>query len=172
MAKLRGDFFIEGTIDGLTFYKMEGTYYVRMKSSLSRERFWKDRAFTGSRKSCCRFAEGNQLASQVYQMIDKEKKMYSLFCFLKRRAILLLKEGKSSEETLRLLMESLTLPGCVGKRKTKVNTVDAKVKLNHGDRVARLKPVAITYERIIRVPEISAEPATAGCYEQAYSHYG
>jgi len=175
MAKQRGDFFIEGTINDLTFYKIEGSYYVRMKSSLSRERFWKDRAFEGSRRSCSRFGEGNQLASRVYKMAEQEKKSYSLFCFLKRRAILLLKEGKNLEQISQLLVESLTSFGFISKRakEAKVNTVDARVKLNRSIRLVPLKPEATTCaKRIILATETSVQPAAAASYEQAYDHYG
>lgn len=107
MAKQAGDFLIEGTIDELTFYKMDGKYYVRMKSSLTGKKFWKHKAFERSRQSCNRFSEGNKLASKLYRMIGEEKRQYKLFCFLKKRAILLLKEGKSLPETEEVLMDYL-----------------------------------------------------------------
>ncbi|HEV7332242.1 MAG TPA: hypothetical protein VGN63_14490 [Flavisolibacter sp.] len=98
MAKQTGPVKLTGTIDGLCFYKMEGRYYVRRKSSLSTKRYQKDAAFSGSRRSSSRFGEGNRLASKVYQLIAEEKRVYSLFCFLKNRSILLLKEGNSLVE--------------------------------------------------------------------------
>jgi len=107
MAKQAGDFFIEGTIDELTYYKMYGTYYVRRKSSLTKKKFHKSRAFERSRESCRRFSEGNRLASRLYRRMEKEKRVYSVFCFLKKRAILLLKEGKSLQETEQILREYL-----------------------------------------------------------------
>ena len=103
MAKQAGDIKIVGTIDELCFYKMDGEYYVRLKSSLTGNKFWKHKAFEGSRKSCSRFGEGNKLASKLYGMIEKEKREYKLYCFLKRRAIALFKEEKSSAETEAIL---------------------------------------------------------------------
>jgi hypothetical protein len=44
MAKQAGDIFITGTIDDLCFYKMDGAYYVRLKSSLTGKKFWKNKA--------------------------------------------------------------------------------------------------------------------------------
>jgi hypothetical protein len=120
MAKQAGTIFIEGTIDDLTFYKMEGRYYVRMKSSLTGKKFWRSKAFERSRESCKRFAKGNGLASKVYRMIDKEKRVYSLYCFLKRRAILLLKEGKSLRETEEALMDYLRGFGVIEEGKNRV----------------------------------------------------
>jgi len=107
MAKQAGDLFIEGTLDDLTFYKMNGIYYVRMKTSLTAKRFWKDKAFEGSRRSCNRFAKGNRLASAVFRLVLKEKRTPSLFPFLRTRAIALLKEGKPAEEVTGLLLDYL-----------------------------------------------------------------
>jgi hypothetical protein len=115
MAKQAGDIFITGTIDDLCFYKMEEVYYVRLKSSLTGKKFWKNKAFEGSRKSCNRFAEGNKLASKVYRMIEEEKRAYKLYCFLKRRAILLLKEGKTINETEETLIDYLEEFGVIKK---------------------------------------------------------
>lgn len=107
MARQAGEFFIEGTIDDLTFYKMGGEYYVRMKSSLTGKRFWKAKCFEGSRKSCSRFGEGNRLASSVFKLVAKEKRTNLLFPFLRRKAIALLKEEKGAEEVVHLLLDYL-----------------------------------------------------------------
>lgn len=115
MAKQAGDIFIVGTLDDLTFYKMEGHYFVRMKSSLTGKRFWKDKAFERSRQSCKRFSKGNTLASRLYRSIEKEKRQRKLFCFLKGRAILLLKEGKSLLQAEKVLMGYLIEFGFIEK---------------------------------------------------------
>jgi hypothetical protein len=107
VAKQAGDIKIIGTIDNLCFYRMEGNYYVRMKTSLTGKRFWKDQAFAGSRRSCNRFGKANQLASKVYKSLAKEKREYSLYCFLKSAAIALLNEGLTEEEIICCLKEYL-----------------------------------------------------------------
>jgi hypothetical protein len=114
MAKQAGDYFIEGTFDDLTFYKMCGRYYVRMKTSLTGKRFWKDKAFEGSRKSCSRFGEGNTLASTVFQLVREENRTNRLFPFLRTRSIALLKEGKAAEEVVCLLLDYLVDFGFIG----------------------------------------------------------
>ena len=38
MARQSGHIFITGTLDDVTYYKMYGIYYARMKSSLSRKK--------------------------------------------------------------------------------------------------------------------------------------
>jgi hypothetical protein len=87
MAKQAGDIKITGTVDDVSFYKMQGVYYVRRKSSLTGKKFWKDKAFEGSRESCSRFARGNVLASEVYRNLDKEKRSYALFLCLKKKLL-------------------------------------------------------------------------------------
>lgn len=115
MAKQAGNIFIEGTIYDLTFYKMCDNYYVRMKTSLTGKRFWKDKAFEGSRKSCSRFGEGNKLASAVFKLVEKEKRTNRLFPFLRTKAIALLKEEKPAEEVLCLLLDYLVDFGLIEK---------------------------------------------------------
>lgn len=119
MAKQTGTIKLTGTIDDLCFYEMEGNYYVRLKSSLSGKRYQKDAAFAGSRRSASRFGEGNRLASAVYRLIDKEMRVYSLFCFLKRKSILLLKEGKSLREAEAILKDYLLAFGYLQMEKPK-----------------------------------------------------
>lgn len=107
MAKQVGDIKITGTLDGICFYTMEGEYYVRMKSFLSAKRFWKDKAFEGSRRSCARFASGNRLTSRVYRSMEKEKRCYPLFCSLKTRAIELIRNGLGEEDVIKALQSYL-----------------------------------------------------------------
>ena len=100
MAKQVGDIKIIGTIGDVCFYKMEGNYYARMKTSLTGKRFWKDKAFAGSRRSCTHFGKANQLASKVYRSLAKEKRSYSLYCLLKTAAIALISQGLGEEEVV------------------------------------------------------------------------
>ena len=114
MAKQIGDIMITGTIDSITFYRMEGKFYARKKSALSRKKFLRADCFEGSRRSAARFSEGNRLASRAYRTVDKDKRVYSLFCFLKTRAIALLKQGKKGEEVMVDLVEELKGLGLIG----------------------------------------------------------
>ena len=45
MARQIGIIRATGTIDGLTFYRLAGKYYLRRKSSLTKERIKKDKAY-------------------------------------------------------------------------------------------------------------------------------
>lgn len=103
MAKLPGDIKFTGTVESLSFYAMYGNYYVRTKSSLTGKRFWKDRAFEGSRRSCSQLAKASALASGFYKTYPKEKKKRGLFNEMTGKVKLWLKEGRSEEEALLLL---------------------------------------------------------------------
>jgi hypothetical protein len=98
MAKQIGDIKINGTIDGICFYTMDAQYYARQKSSLTGKRFWRDKKFEGSRRSCERLAEGSRIASKVYSQISGQRKNYSMFRVLKSKAMGMLKMGESSED--------------------------------------------------------------------------
>ena len=109
MGRQIGAIKIIGTFSGISYYynrELKG-FYVRSKSSLTRKRFMKDKAFAGSRHSAERFALGNRLASAVYKQVESEKRVYSLFLVLKKNAINYLKAGMSEEETIKQLVEGL-----------------------------------------------------------------
>lgn len=92
--------FLVGTYDDITFYKMEGNYYARMKSSLTGKKFRTHSAFAGSRRSCNRFGRGNKLASMVYKEIPEEERKYEVFCRMKSAAIAMLKAGKEESDVI------------------------------------------------------------------------
>ena len=107
MAKQIGAIKITGTIDDMTYYKMMGEYYARRKSSLTRKRFFKDKCFEGSRRSSERFGLGYQLASLVYNRIEKEKRVNKLYVFMAKWAIAMLKRGMSKERVVEELSDYL-----------------------------------------------------------------
>jgi hypothetical protein len=119
MARQVGLLKITGTIDDTCFYKMCGDFFARKKSSLTGKRFWKDKAFEGSRKSCERFASGNKIASSVYALVAEEKRAGKLFSFLKRKAVLFLKEGVDGHTTEQMLIGYLVDFGFIEDAKRK-----------------------------------------------------
>jgi hypothetical protein len=62
-------------------------------------------------------------------MIDKEKRVYKLFCFLKGKAVLLLKEGRNLKEAKEVLTDYLMEFGFVEKNVAK----KSKGKSGHKD---------------------------------------
>src|SRR5688500_9526962 len=93
MAKQTGDIKITGTVDDICFYRMEGGYCARLKSSLTGKRFWREKAFAGSRRSCRTLGQASPLASRLYRTLPKEQKSRDQFRTLTGRVKLLLREG-------------------------------------------------------------------------------
>ena len=100
MARQAGTIFIEGTLDDLTFYKMDGVYYVRMKSSLSRKKVLNSPRFARTRMHANQLAEASRIASVVYRQIPKEERSIKLFRTIVGKAKLLLAEGEEKEVVL------------------------------------------------------------------------
>ncbi|ANE52411.1 hypothetical protein [Flavisolibacter tropicus] len=110
MARQAGPLFFTGTIDDITFYKMEGQYLARKKSSLNCKRFRTDPRFARSRKSAAAFGEASQLASAIYWQLPKNQRGKGVVNGLTAQVGRLLKEGKSKEEVQeRLLTHGQTL---------------------------------------------------------------
>ncbi|HET7896537.1 MAG TPA: hypothetical protein VFL47_02675 [Flavisolibacter sp.] len=93
MARQVGAIKVVGTVDDLCFYRMEGEYFVRRKSSLTAKRFRKDKRFEGSRKSAGLLGKASALASRLYHRLPKEQKGRAVFRSLTGKIKLLLKEG-------------------------------------------------------------------------------
>jgi len=100
MARQSGPIFIEGTLDDLTFYKMQGEYYVRMKSRLTRKRVLESPRFALTRLHANQLAEASRIASLIYMQIPKEEKGIKLFRTIVGKAKVMLMEGKEKEEVL------------------------------------------------------------------------
>ena len=109
MARQAGHIKIEGTIGGLCFYRMDGVYYVRQKSSLTRKRVLKDPKFARSRIAAGRFGVAVKVASSVYRRLPAEAKGHGVIGKLTAVANKLLCDGCNREEAL-LRMERDYLP--------------------------------------------------------------
>ncbi|MGV8091694.1 MAG: hypothetical protein AB2L24_07515 [Mangrovibacterium sp.] len=67
MARQAGDIKLEGTINDITFYKMENRYFVRQKAGVDRKRFMNDPAFLRSRESSHTFGLASAAAG-IFRM--------------------------------------------------------------------------------------------------------
>jgi hypothetical protein len=103
MAKLVGPIKFRGCYRNICFYKMEGKYYVRMKSSLDGKRVKRDPAFRLTMVYAALLGRASKIASAVYKTIPQEEKEKGLYRKLTGKAMLLLKEGRTSEEIVLLL---------------------------------------------------------------------
>ena len=112
MAKQIGPNFKEMCKQNLQFYKMDGKYYVRKKSSLSRRRVLTDKAFTLTRVHSNIMAQASPIASAVYRQIPKPEKDFNYFQALVGMAQTMIKLGMNKEEIYEVLY-NLTFPPVV-----------------------------------------------------------
>jgi len=105
MAKQIGFVKVRGTIGGITFYKLNGGYYARRKTSLCKERVLRDAAFAGSRRSSALFGTASKLAKIVYRRMPIKKKGHGMIGKLTANANRLLHDGVGADDALELLLE-------------------------------------------------------------------
>ena|ERR1019366_9077265 len=109
MAKQIGPNFKVMCKQNLQFYQMDGKYYVRKKSSLSRKRVLKDKAFTLTMLHANIMAQASPIASAVYRQMPKAEKDLSYFRDLVGIAQTMIKLGMHKEEIYEVLY-NLTFP--------------------------------------------------------------
>ena len=107
MARQVGPIKITGTIDGITFYRMDGVYYARMKSSLTAKKVKTHPNFALTRMYANWLGEASKMASQVYRALPEEERKYEMFCKLKTLAHKRVKEGAGREAILKELEDLL-----------------------------------------------------------------
>ena len=120
MAKQAGHIFITGTIDDVTYYKMFGTYYARMKSTLSRKKVLTSPRFERTRIHANQLAEASRIASELYRSIPKEKRNRQLFRSIVGEAKVLLATGKNKEAVSEILSNALNPQMTSSKPKQKI----------------------------------------------------
>lgn len=107
MARQIGHIFITGTIDDVTYYKMYGTYYARMKSTLSRKKVLTSPRFALTRMHANQLAEASKIASRLYRGIPKEERKVQLYRAIVGEAKVLLASGKDKESVMEILSNAL-----------------------------------------------------------------
>jgi hypothetical protein len=103
MAKQTGPFKVKGTVYDVTYYKMEGKYYARSKSSLTGKRVKKDPAFAETMRYAGLLGRASKLASIVYRSMPAVSREHQQYRQLTGQAIQLLKEGMCEEEVTKRL---------------------------------------------------------------------
>lgn len=93
MAKQSGPVYITGTVAGICYYKLNGKFYARRASTLSRKRVKNAPAFALTRKYASLMAEASKLAAAVYRPIPRSKRKHALYRAMTGQAMALLKKG-------------------------------------------------------------------------------
>lgn len=84
-----------GTIDNICFYKLEGQYYARSKSTLDGRRVKKDMAFTKTMDHAKLLSTSSKIASEIYRTLSKEKKGRKIYQKIVGQVMQQLKEQQS-----------------------------------------------------------------------------
>ena len=93
MSKQKGPVYITGTVDGICYYKMNGRYYARRKSTLSRKRVKRDPAFRLTRKYADLLGRASRIAVGVYRLLPRDQKKIALYRAMTGQAMAMLKQG-------------------------------------------------------------------------------
>ena len=103
MAKQSGPVYITGTVAGICYYKLNGKFYARRASTLSRKRVKNAPAFALTRKYASLMAEASKLAAEVYRPIPRSKRKHALYRAMTGQAMALLKKGVDKAEVSKQL---------------------------------------------------------------------
>jgi len=79
MAKQVGPNFIAGTIGNITYYQLNGKYYARLISSLTKERVKTDPHFQNTMRNAGAMGQASKIASAIYRQIpvaERQEKVY------------------------------------------------------------------------------------------------
>ena len=116
MARLAKGETLTGTFDDLVFYKWEDRIFVRKKSSLTKERVLKDKAFAGLRKHAGDMGRASKIASEIYKLLPSDIKGRWIFRAIAGHAASLIYKGKDEQQVRDILHRKYVLLS--GKAKT------------------------------------------------------
>ncbi|MBS1653758.1 MAG: hypothetical protein JSU05_02845 [Bacteroidetes bacterium] len=145
MPKVIGPIKFTGNIHDLCFYKMNGEYYVRMKSSLLSKRVKKSPRFKLTMAYAGLLAQASKLASLIYKEFPAEMKGKGVFKRLVGDVFRLLKAGRPEEE-IRFILSPIADVEEEGSNKPSTNFADEVLKEVFGER-------EIIYEGLIEKNE-------------------
>ncbi|WP_217606799.1 hypothetical protein [Chitinophaga sp. GbtcB8] len=93
MAKQVGPVFLTGTVGNITYYKMDGQYYARSKSSLSRKRVKRFRSFKRTMEYADWLAQASKIAAAIYRLFPRKTRQHDDYRTITGQAMQLLKSG-------------------------------------------------------------------------------
>jgi hypothetical protein len=125
MAKQCGILQLTGTIGNLTFYEMEGNYYVKTKTEVSGKKIKNDPRYANTMRHAKTFGHISTLAKKVYYQFNAIERDYkTIWIPLRKRTNDLVRQFLPDEEILRIL-ESEFLP----LRKHKQQSIEAPLDI-------------------------------------------
>ena len=144
MARIDSGPVTSGTVGGATFYQMNGKQYVRAKSSLTRKRVLKDKAFENTRKCAADLGKAAQIGSVIYQALPREIKVQWMYRAITGEAASMLYEDITEEEVEEFLWKKYIIDTGV---KEKGGLVVDTGKIDKSDKETILKLREIFWKR-------------------------
>src|SRR5688572_12364453 len=109
MARLGKGVHLTGTFDDIVFYHWEGRIFVRRKSSLTKERILKDKAFAGLRKHAGDMGRASKIASEIYKLLPSDIRGRWIFRTIAGHAASLIYKGKDEKQVRDILHRKYVL---------------------------------------------------------------
>lgn len=104
MGKQVGPNYITGTVGDRTYYKLNGQYLVRAKSTLSRKRVKRSPAFRRTMEYAGWLAAASKLAAAVYAMMPRDQRKVKEYRQMTGRAMELIRQGADARVVKERLM--------------------------------------------------------------------
>jgi len=98
MAEQKGIIILKGSLYGKTYFSFKGKHFVKKKSSLNKERFYTDPAFSGSMVTAGHTKIMAPLASMVYWQLPKKFRGHGIIGKMIGEAGSLFRAGLSETE--------------------------------------------------------------------------
>ena len=95
---------LEGTIDQITFYKMDGQYYARAKSTLSSERVKTSPEFKWTMVYARLLVRASKIGSQVYKALPPGWRQFWMYRSFTGEAFTLLDQNSYTDEQVKQLL--------------------------------------------------------------------
>jgi hypothetical protein len=102
--QIAGLCYLEGTFDELTFYKMDGKYYVRVKSSLTSERVKESPEFRLTMAYANLLARASKIGSAIYKALPPGWRQFWMYRSFTGEAFTLLKDSCYTEEEVKQML--------------------------------------------------------------------
>jgi hypothetical protein len=102
--QIAGLCFLQGTFDQLTFYKMDGNYYCRTKSSLTRKRVKTSAEFHRTMIHAGLMARASKIGSFIYKALPAGWRQFWMYRSFTGEAFSLLKHTAYTDEEVKMIL--------------------------------------------------------------------
>jgi hypothetical protein len=102
--QIAGLCFLEGTFDQLTFYKMDGKYYVRVKSSLTSKRVKTSDEFRRTMIYANLMVRASKIGSVIYKALPPNWRQFWMYRSFTGEAFTLLKNNPYTDEEVKQIL--------------------------------------------------------------------